>query len=196
MFKPTIGAAGITYRSEAEAAISFKLLAYGIVSCDEFYPHTFTDTNDEDFHAMSDFQCPYTGIWFEFKSGHVNGLKTKANADKAMSRFSRDLADGFITKRNHNKKLLDASWSDSAAKFKAVQEQTAEAGRCIVLIFDAKPDQATIGRLERSKVFWCIYGDEYFRQFMSFRNLAKRGFRASYEIKGHLFESHGGVGIH
>lgn len=196
MFKQTIGAAGITYRSQAEAFISFKLLEHGFVSHDAYFPHPFTDSEDADFRAKSDFICPITGIYVETKSGHMNGLKTKANADAAMVRFNRDLALGYINQRNHNKKLLDASWSDSVAKFKAVQEQTAEAGRCVVLIFDAKPDEATIGRLKRYQVFWCVYGDEHFRAFMSFRTLAKRGFRSRYEIKGHLFESHGGINIH
>lgn len=196
MFKQTIGAAGITYRSEAEAAMSFKLHPLGIVSHDEFYPQTFHDSEDQPFSAMSDFLCPYTGIYFEFKSGHMNGLKTKTFADRAMARFNEAKAEGRITKRNHAIKLLEASWSDSVQKFKAVQEQTAEAGRCVVLIFDGKPDNATIGRLDRALVFWCVYGDKDYRTFMFFRKLAKHGISSEFTIKGHLFRSHGGVNIH
>lgn len=196
MFKQTIGAAGITYRSEAEAAISFQLAEHGIVSHDAYYPQTFTDTNGDVFQAMSDFLCPYTGIWFEFKSGFMNGLKTKATADSAMARFEQSLASGYIKARDRDYKKLEASWSASVKKFKAVQEQVAEAGRCVVLIFDAKPDEDTIKRLNTAKVFWCIYGDEHFSKFMSFRTCAKNGFRSRFEIKGHLFESHGGVEIH
>ena len=193
MFKPTIGAAAITYRSEAEAAISFKLLEQGIVSRDAYYPQTFHDGEAAPFNAMSDFQCQYTGIYFEFKSGFMNGLKTKANADKAKARFDNDLAAGYISTRNYNIKLLEASWSDSVQKFKCVQYQAPESGACVVLVFDAIPDAKTVGRLDRAEVFWCVYGDEYFRAFMSFRTLAKIGLRAEYNIKGHLFKAHGGL---
>ena len=193
MFKQTIGAAGITYRSEAEATISFKLYELGIVSHDVLYPQTFHDSEAKPFRAMSDFMCPYTGIYIEFKSGFMNGLKTKAYADKAMARFNRNCASGYIKAEDEDFKKLEASWSDSVKKFKAVQYQTAEAGRCVVLIFDGKPDTETEKRLNTAKVFWCVYGDEHFCKFMSFRTLAKNGFRTQFEIKGHLFRSHGGL---
>lgn len=196
MFKQTIGAAGITYRSEAEAAISFRLLELGIVSHDAYYPQTFTDSDGQEFAAMSDFICPFTGIYIEFKSGFMNGLGTKAFADNAMARFNKDWARGFIKPENRNFRELQASWSDSVKKFKAVQYQTAEAGRCVVLIFDKMPDEATVKRLNTAKVFWCVYNDADFKAFKSFRICAKNGFRARYEIKGHIFESRGGVNIH
>jgi hypothetical protein len=196
MFKQTIGAAGVIHPSEAEAAMSFKLHPLGIVSHDEFFPHPFTDAEGEPFNAKSDFMCQYTGIWFEFKSGHMNGIKTKANADKAMARFNYAKAEGRITKRNHDIKLLEASWSDSVQKFKAVQQQTAEAGRCVVLVFDGKPDAATVKRLNTAKVFWCVYGDAHYRTFMFFRKLAKHGISSEFRIKGHEFRSHGGLNIH
>lgn len=193
LFKQTIGAADITYRSQSEARISFLLAEYGIISHDAYYPQTFCDSEDTEFRAKSDFRCPYTGIYFESKTGYMNGLRTKSNADKAMCRFNDQYAAGYITQKNCSYKKLDASWSASVQKFKYVQYQLAEAGSCVVLIFEGKPDSDTIGRLERAKVFWCVYGDEYFRRFMSFRTLAKYGFRAEYTIKGHIFKSRGGI---
>jgi hypothetical protein len=190
MFKPTVGAADITYRSKSEAAISLLLQEYGIVSHDAYYPQTFYDSKGTEFRAMSDFQCPYTGIYFESKSGHMNGLQTKVSADNAMARFNDDYAFGRISSRNYSYRKLDASWSASAMKFSHVQDQVAESGGCAVLIFEKQPDVKTVGRLERAKVFWCVYGDEYFRRFMSFRALAKHGFCAEYTIKGHLFNTH------
>lgn len=193
MFKPTIGAADITYRSQAEAKISYMLYKLGFVSHDTFYPWPFVDSNGEQTRAKSDFICPITGIYLETKTGYMNGLKTKASADNAMARFNAKLAEGYINASNYNHQLLQASWSDSVQKFKAVQYQSADRGRCVALIFDTKPDEETVKRLERAKVFWCVYGDEYFRRFMSFRTLAKHGFRAEYTIKGHVFKSHGGI---
>jgi hypothetical protein len=125
MFKQTIGAAGITYRSEAEAAMSFNLHPLGIVSHDDFYPQTFHDSGGDDFRAMSDFLCSYTGIYFEFKSGLMNGIRTKANADRAMERYEQALASGYISGKDKDFKKLEASWSASVQKFKAVQQQTA-----------------------------------------------------------------------
>lgn len=187
MFKHTPGAAGAIHRSAAEAGMSYVLMPRGILPHDAYYPQTFTDAHGAEFAAMSDFQCPATGIYIESKSGLMNGLKNKANADKALSRFEADCAKGFITSRNYNKKKLEASWSASVPKFSAVQHQLAEAGGCVVLIFDKAPDAKTVGRLDRAKVFWCIVGDEHFRKFMSFHTLARYGFATSYTIDGHLF---------
>jgi hypothetical protein len=191
MFVNTAGADGVIHRSKAEAAISHKLREHSIVARDDYYPWTFTDKDGTEFRAMSDFYCPATGIFFEFKSGYMNGLLTKATADKAMSRFHEAKANGFITDRNENKKLLDASWSDSVQKFKAVQYQAAEAGRCVVLIFDKKPDPKTEARLDRAKVFWCVYGDRDFRTLMGFRAFARAGWPVSCELKGHIFTAPG-----
>lgn len=191
MFVPTPGAEGVTHRSAAEAAMSFKLSPLGIVARDQLYPFSFIDTEGIPFNAMSDFYCPATGIFWEFKSGSMNGLKTKASADKALARFNADKAAGFITARNHAKKLLDASWSASVPKFKAVQYQAAEAGRCVVLIFDKKPNAETEGRLDRSKVFWCVYGDRDFRTLMAFRAFARGGWPVSCALKGHVFKAPG-----
>ena len=193
MFIPTTGASGAIHRSKAEAAMSHRLLPLGIVAHDAYYPQPFLDAEGIAFNAMSDFLCPSTGIYFESKSGSMNGIKSKTYADKAMSRFEADLARGFIHKWNHDKKKLDASWSASVPKFKAVQYQLAEAGGCVVLVFDMKPDADTIRRLDRAKVFWCVVGDECFRKFMSFRTLARFGIRADYTINGHGFEAHGGI---
>lgn len=193
MFEPTTGAAGLIYRSAAESTISYKLIELGIVSHDTYYPQTFTDSNETEFRAMSDFKCPYTGIYFEAKSGHMNGLKSKASAESAMHRFNDALAKGYINKHNYNYKKLDVSWSNSVQKFKAVQDQLAKSGNCAVLLFDKAPDTDTISRLDRAKVFWCVCGDEAYKAFMSFRTLVKCGLRSKYIIKGHIFESHGGI---
>jgi hypothetical protein len=195
MFVPTPGANGVIHRSKAEAFISFKLLSMSIIARDDFYPWAFTDNDGIEFRAMSDFYCPATGIYFEFKSGYMNGLKTKAGADKALARFNADKAAGFITARNHAKKLLDASWSDSVQKFKAVQYQAAEAGRCVVLIFDKKPDPKTEARLDRAQVFWCVHGDRDFRTLIAFRAFARGGWPASCILKGHIFKTAGAVPI-
>jgi hypothetical protein len=195
-FNPAIGAAGITYRSEAEAAISFPLYNLGIVSHDDYYPQSFTDDDGASFNAMSDFFCPLTGIFFEFKNGYLNGLKSKANADRAILAFNKAKASGYINKRNEALKTLMAAWSASVPKFRMVQEQTAAAGGVVVMVFDCLPDADTVGRLTRAKVFWCVFGDEAWRAFISFRTLAKNGFRSIYTIKGHQFTSHGGILLH
>lgn len=193
MFKPTIGAAEITYRSKSEAEMSFLLQAYGIISHDAYYRLTFCDSEGTEFRAMSDFQCPYTGIYFEYKEGYMNGIRTKSNADRAMCRFNDQFAAGYISQNHCDYTKLQASWSASVIKFKLVQNQLAESGGCVVLIFEKKPDSKTQGRLERANVFWCVYADEYFRRFMSFRTLARYGFCCEYNIEGHLFKSRGGI---
>ena len=86
-FKSTVGAAGITYRSIAEAAISFPLYDLGIVSRDDYYPQSFVDGEGTAFKAMSDFYCPVTNIFFEFKSGYLNGIKSKSTADNNLGKL-------------------------------------------------------------------------------------------------------------
>ena len=192
-FKLHLGAQGIYYRSAPEAKISFPLFDIGINSHDVLYPQSFVDDEGTAFNAMSDFLCVYTGIFFEFKNGMLNGLKTKTFADNAMRAFNKQKARGWITKKNEALKTLIASWSASATKFRLVQEQLAASGQCSVMVYDQLPDEDTIGRITRSKVFWCVYGDETWRAFMSFRTLARYGFKSDYEINGHIFQSHGGI---
>ena len=195
-FKKTIGAAGITYRSISEAAISFPFYNLGIVSRDAYYPHAFVDDEGTSFEAMSDFYCPLTGIFFEFKNGFQNGIKTKASANKALAAFNKADARGFITKKNRAIKTLEAAWSASVQKFRMVQNQLAASGHCTVMVYDTLPDEKTIGRLTRTQAFWCIFGDTDWRAFMQFRTCAKLGIRSDYTIKGHQFTSHGGIVLH
>lgn len=195
-FKPVIGAAGITYRSKPEAAISFPLFDLGIVSRDDYYPQCFVDDDGATFQAMSDFHCQYTNIFFEFKSGYLNGLKSCEKANNAKQRFDQARADGYINSGNAAIKTLECSWSASVPKFRMVQEQTAAAGGVVVMVFDRLPDEKTVGRLTRAKVFWCIFGDDDWKAFMQFRTWAKLGIRSDYTIKGHNFQSHGGIVLH
>lgn len=196
IFKQVIGAAGIAYRSAPEAALSFPLYDLGIVSRDDYYPQAFTDDEGTPFEAMSDFHCPLTGIFFEFKNGYLNGLKSKSNADKAMAVFRKAKAEGYIHKGNEALKSLMASWSASVPKFRMVQEQLAASGHCAVMVFNQLPDDQTVGRLSRSGAFWCVFGDDDWQAFQSFRTLAKHGFRSAFTIKGHGFTSHGGLLLH
>lgn len=191
-FKPTIGAQGITYRSIPEAAISFPLFNLGITSCDAYYPLSFVDDEGTPFEAMLDFYCIHTGVFFEFKSGFQNGLKSKANADRARAAFNKAKASGYINKGNEALQTLKASWSASVPKFRMVQDQLAAAGHCVMMVYDHLPDPETLGRLTRSGAFWCVFGDTDWRAFMSFRTLAKHGFQSDYSIKGHTFKSYGG----
>jgi len=192
-FKSTIGAQGITYRSIAEAAISFPLFDLGIVSRDAYYPHPFVDDEGTTFDAMSDFYCPLTGIFFEFKNGFQNGIKTKATANNKLAAFHKADALGFITKKNRAISILESAWSSSVQKFRLVQTQLAATGHCVVMIYDTLPDADTQARLRRTKAFWCVFGDDDWRAFQQFRTLARLGFRTEYNIKGHGFKSHGGL---
>lgn len=195
-FKPTIGAQGILYRSIAEAAISFPLYNLGIVSRDAYYPTCFVDDEGTTFDAMSDFYCPITGIFFEFKNGFLNGIKSKANANKAKAAFNKADALGYITKKNRAIETLKAAWSASVPKFRMVQDQLAASGHCAVMVYDALPDAATQGRLRRSNAFWCVFGDPTWQAFQQFRTLARHGFRTEFDINGHQFTSHGGLLLH
>lgn len=195
-FKPTLGAAGITYRSIAEAAISFPFYDLGIVSCDAYYPQSFVDDEGTSFEAMSDFYCPLTGIYFEFKNGFQNGIKTKATAIKKKAAFHKADALGYITKDNRAISILEAAWSASVPKFCMVQNQLAASGHCAVMVYDTLPGADTQGRLRRSGAFWCVFGDTTWRAFQQFRTLAKLGFRSEFIINGHTFTSHGGLVLH
>ena len=195
-FKPAIGAAGVAYRSKPEAALSFPLFDLGIVSRDAYYPQSFVDDDGVSFQAMSDFCCPATGIFFEFKCGYLNGLKSCEKANNAKQRFNQTKLDGYVHSGNAAIKTLECSWSASVPKFRMVQNQEAAAGRCVVMVFDRLPDEKTVGRLTRAQVFWCIFGDDDWKAFMQFRTWAKLGFRSDYTIKGHSFKSHGGALLH
>ena len=194
-FKSTQGAAGITYRSIAEAAISFPLYDLGIVSRDDYYPQSFVDSEGTAFNAMSDFYCPITNIFFEFKNGFLNGIKSKATADSNLAALNKSDSMGYITKKNRNIRTLEAAWSASVPKFCMVQDQLAVSGNCAVMVYDVLPDAATQGRLRRSGAFWCVFGDITWRAFQQFRTLAKYGFRTEFNINGHQFESNGGIDI-
>lgn len=193
VFKQTPGVAGILFRSIPEAKISYPFSDLGIVSRDAYYPQSFVDDFGVSFEAMTDFQCSYTGMFFEFKSGYLNGLKSCDSAQKAKRRFNQAKLDGYIHTGNAAIKSLECSWSASVPKFRMVQEQTAAAGGVVVMVFDKLPDEKTVGRLTRSKAFWCVFGDATWRAFMSFRICAKYGWRSEFNINGHIFTSAGGI---
>ncbi|MDO8774309.1 MAG: hypothetical protein Q7K57_37470 [Burkholderiaceae bacterium] len=196
-FKPTVGAQGVTHPSEAEALLSFPLFALGIVSHEAFYPEPFVDGEGELFRAKSDFRDSFLpDISYETKSGSLNGKKSCATAAKALANVHQQYAAGWIKEDDYDYRKLDASWSASVPKFKFVQYQTAEAGRIVVMVYDKKPPPDTLKRLDSAKVFWVVHGDEYWKAFLSFRTLAKHGFRSAFTIKGHGFTSHGGLLLH
>ena len=196
-FKKTIGAAGITHPSEAEAKLSFPLYALGIISSETFYPQPFADGEGKLFNAKRDFRDSYTpDISIETKSGSLNGLRSCATAANALAKVEKEYAQGFIRSDHIDYRRLAASWSASVTKFKLVQNQEAAAGRIVIMVYDKKPPVETLTRLEKSKVFWCIHGDTDRRAFMQFRTWAKLGIRSDYTIKGHQFTSHGGTVLH
>ena len=193
-FKKTIGAAGVTHPSEAEAKLSFPLFNLGILSSETFYPEPFADGEGELFRAKSDFRDSYVpDISIETKSGSLNGLRSCASAANALAKFEQSYADGFIKPEHYDFKKLEASWSASVSKFKLVQNQEAAAGRIAIMVYDKKPPAATFNRLEKSKVLWCIFGDSDWLTFQQFRLRARLGIRSTYDIKGHLLQSHGGA---
>ena len=89
-FKKTIGAAGITHLSEAEANLSFPLYALGILSSETFYPEPFADGEVEAFRAKRDFLDKYIpDISYETKTGSLNGLRSCATAANALAKVER-----------------------------------------------------------------------------------------------------------
>ena len=196
-FKKTLGAAGVTHPSQAEAKLSFPLYAIGILSSETFYPQPFADVGGEAFRAKRDFRDSFIpAISIEVKSGSLNGLRSCATAANALAKFEQSYADGYIKPEHYDFRKLEASWSASVSKFKLVQWQEAAAGRIVIMVFDKKPPLETFNRLEKSKVLWCVYGDESWLAFVQFRLRARLGMRSSYIIKGHLLESHGGIVLH
>ena len=196
-FKSTIGAAGITHPSQAEAKLSFPLYAIGILSSETFYPQEFDDGAGAAFPAKRDFRDSFIpAISIEVKSGSLNGLRSCATAANALAKVEKDYAEGFIHSDYIDYRRLAASWSASVTKFKLVQWQEAAAGRIVIMVFDKKPPLETFNRLEKSKVLWCVHGDSDWSKFLSFRTCAKYGFRSDYIVKGHLLQSHGGIVLH
>ena len=123
-FKQTIGAAGITHPSEAEAKLSFPLFNLGILSSETFYPEPFADGEGHPFRAKSDFRDSYVeDIRIETKSGSLNGLRSCATASNALAKFEQSYACGYIKDKDKDYLKLMASWSASVSKFKLVQWQ-------------------------------------------------------------------------
>ena len=192
-FKKTVGAQGIVHLSEAEALLSFPLFSQGIVSDESFYPASFSDGKGGSFRAKKDFSDKHlSDISYEVKSGSLNGLSTCAAAANAMAIYEQELAAGYIKNKDKDYRRLMASWSASPTKFKCVQYQEAAAGRIVLMVYDKKPPPKTLSRLERSKVLWCVHGDDHWYRFLQFRLRARLGVRSSCLIKGHLLETNGG----
>lgn len=193
-FKPTIGAAGITHPSQAEARLSFPLFNLGILSSETFYPELFTDGEGEAFRAKRDFRDKYIpDISYETKTGCLNGLRSCATAANALAKVEKEYTEGFISSDHIDYRRLAASWSASVSKFKLVQNQEAAAGRVAIMVYDKKPPPKTLARLDRSKVLWCVHGDSDWLTFNQFRLHARLGVQSSFIVKGHYLHLNGGA---
>jgi hypothetical protein len=166
-----IGSTGATHLSQAEASVSFKVLPMGIVPDDSFFPVTFTDSEGTSFPARMDYRHEASGYCFEYKPGSMNGIRTKASADRQREDFDAAHRQGFVQPQHYLYRLNEAAWSNSIMK-QAIVQKTLGAGMFALLLAE-EPDPTTREgrRVLRSGVFYRternISGFAFFLQLAS-----------------------------
>lgn len=169
---PLVGYDNSLHQSAAEARVSFHLASYGITRCDDYYPEDFHDTDAMRYKARSDFEYAPLGLRIEFKdTSRLNGLKTIANADKALHRFQVAEAGGYINASNRQKKMLDSAWSESVHKLSGVVRQLTPAR--VILVRSTDPDATEHRRLTRHGIFYRTL--QNFSGFALFMRMASYG---------------------
>lgn len=110
------GHGGSRYDSKAEAAASYKLSELGFMRSNDRFSQTFKDSAGTEFRACPDFHHARYGLRLEFKAAGLNGVKTKASADKQIA-DRVEYRGGTLNMKDR----LDFQWNHSKKKQAIVQ---------------------------------------------------------------------------
>lgn len=169
------------YASKAEAAVSFDLASLGCFSADDsFYPATFTDAVGASFRAKPDFWSPGCELWLEFKTAPLNGVKTKASAEK-------QIADRLEYRNRKGQPLLTVDmlkyqWNHARRK-QAIVQQTLSPENFIVVFKDSPTVADAADYLKADLAFVPMSA---LPSYLGCMKLAKRGLAVSFHLQYHL----------
>lgn len=111
-----IGHGGTPYDSQAEAKASFRFAELGCFSAKGRFDQTFKDSEGTEFRACPDSYHAGSGLYLEFKTATLNGVKTKASADKQLA--AKECFKGFLTMFDR----LKLAWNHARRKHAIVQK--------------------------------------------------------------------------
>jgi hypothetical protein len=183
--QPLIGATGEAHLSAAEAEVSYQLLPLGIVPDASYFPVTFTDAEGQAFTARSDFSHEATGFYFEYKPGSVNGIKTKASADRQRADLESAVRQGFVRPEHYLYKLNQVAWSNSIKKQGIVQQALGANHFALLLAEEPDPETTDGRRVIRSGIFYRTEAN--IGVFAFFLKLAAMGLDVGFSGPGHSF---------
>ena len=148
--------------AEEKFHLAFPSLTY---ISNQFYPSSFTDSNNKIFDACPDFQLP-SGIFIEFKDAQLNYILTK---DEAKRKAEERARYACTANRNDCHGYLKTGWNHSLYKQAIVQKDLREQGKRMVVVFSVKTELTTqfINRARKAELDYCIVGDEKFNALFS-----------------------------
>jgi hypothetical protein len=179
---PLTGVTGIEHKSAAEAKASFELYKYGFIPYENKFPQVFYDAENKPFWACPDFVHVDTGVFAEFKTKKMNGVKSKANAEKAMQRVEESIAAGWIKESGRNYKRLEFAWNHSIKKVAAISNQLPLNTPLVLIYENDKVREEDENRCARNGVFMLSLSK--ISAFALFLKLASLGLTVGFERQG------------
>lgn len=176
------GHGGSRYDSKAEATASYKLAELGFMRSNDKFTQTFKDAEGTEFRACPDFHHARYGLSLEFKAADLNGVKTKASADKQVA-DKMEWRGGFLTMKDS----LDYQWNHSRRK-QAIVQTALTPDRFIVCFAKAPPFSEALAYLKAGVVFCTLAS---LPSYMGYVRLKQRGLAVGFSMSYMLTDDAG-----
>lgn len=146
MNKQHLGYGGTPFDSLAEAKASFRFAELSCFHAKSKFSQTFKDMEGTEFRACPDFYHARYGLYLEFKTATLNGVKTKASADKQLN--EKEAFKGSLSLYDR----LKLQWNHARRKHAIVQK--ALTPQNYVVVFEsAVPIAAAVDYINAGIVF-------------------------------------------
>lgn len=173
MSKKYIGYGGEPFHSIAEAKASFRFAELRCFSAKGRFQQTFTDSQGTEFRACPDFYHAGTGLYLEFKTHTLNGVRTIASSEKQLS--EKEQRNGFLKMFDR----LKLAWNHAKRKHAIVQAKLTPQN--YVVVFEKPvPAKDAMAYIEAGIVF-CTMNS--LPSYLAKATLAKRGIHAGFTLQ-------------
>jgi len=175
--KKYIGHDGHQYDSQAESAASFRFAELGCIAAKQVLPHVFTDAEGTEFQACADFYYPASGLYLEFKCAALNGVKSKASAERQLASRA-----AFRSMKRQALLMIDGlkyQWNHARRKQAIVQAKLTPQN--FIVVFDKPPTaEAADAYRKAGIVFVPLYA---LPSYLLYARLAKAGIQTGFLLR-------------
>ncbi|NKI72355.1 hypothetical protein GN109_23290 [Collimonas pratensis] len=139
----------IKFDSIAEQEASIRFGELGCQPCSTMFVTAFTDAEGETFRAMPDFYYDKADLYIEFKSGTLNGVKSKSSSEKQLAAKAAFLGEAGVTP--HHRHTL--GWNHAWRKQAIVQSRLTPMN--FVVVFDELPSHKDALTYDKKGIIFC-----------------------------------------